>query len=84
MCPAVAQKSSDVTVEECADTEDVVNGKAEQLNAGPGSGSIDLNKTEMCDFTARKKRNETAIASGLCEKVGEFNTLLSSCAHEWC
>ena len=56
--------------------------EAEQLIACPRS--IDMNKTEMCVFIARKKRNETAIASGLCGNVGEFNTHLSSLAHEWC
>ena len=51
-------------MEECADTEDLVNGKAEQLIAYPGSGSIDRNKTEVRDFIAHKKGYETAIASG--------------------
>ena len=71
-------------MEECADIEDRVIEEAEQLIACPGSGSIDLNKTEVCNFIARKKRHETAIASGFCENVGELSTLLSSCAHEWC
>ena len=35
------QRSSDVTVEECADTVDLVIGKAEQLFACPGSGEQD-------------------------------------------
>ena len=78
LCPAVAQRSSDVTVEECADIEDRVIREAEQLIACPGSGSIDLNKTEVCDFIARKKGYETAIVSGFCENVGEFSTLFSS------
>ena len=51
-------------MEECADSEDLVNGKAEQLIACLGSGSIDLNKTEVCDSIARKKGHETAIAGG--------------------
>ena len=52
--------------------------EAEQLIACPGSGSIDLDKTEVCNLIARKKGHETAIASEFCENVGEFNTLLSS------
>ena len=52
-------------------------GEAEQLIAYPGSGSIDLNKTGMCNFIARKKRHEAAIAIGFCENVGEFSTVLS-------
>ena len=65
-------------MEECADIEDLVNGKAKQLIACPGSGSIDPNKTEVCDFIARKKGYETAIASGFCETIAEFSTLMSS------
>ena len=68
-------------MEECADIEDRVIEEAEQLIACPSSGSIDLNMTEVCTFIARKKGYETAIASGFCENVVEFNTLLSSCAH---
>ena len=37
LCPAVVQTSSHVTVKECADTVDLVIGKAEQLIACPGS-----------------------------------------------
>ena len=59
-------------------------GEAEQLTACPGSGSIDLNKTEVCDFIAGKQGYETAIASGFCENIGEFSTLSSNLAHEWC
>ena len=61
-----------------------MNGKAEQLIACPGIGSIDPKKTEVCEIIARKKGYETAIASGFCENVGEFSALLSSFAHEWC
>ena len=72
------QRSSHVTVKECADTVDLVIEKTEQLLARPGSRSIDSNKTEVCDFTAHKKAHETAIAAGICENVGKFSTLLSS------
>ena len=58
--------------------------EAEQLIACPGSGPIELNKAEVCNLIARKKGYETAIASGFCKNAGEFSTLLSSCAHEWC
>ena len=78
LCPAVAQRSSDVTVEECGDTEHLVVGKAEQLIACPRSGSIDPNKTEVCAFTAHKKAYETASVGGICENVGKLRTLLSS------
>ena len=61
-----------------ADPEDLVIGKAEQLIACPSSGSIDPNKTEVCDFTAHKKAHETAIVGGICENVGKLSTLLSS------
>ena len=37
------------------DTVDLVIGKAEQLFACPGSGSIFPYKTEVCDFIAREK-----------------------------
>ena len=67
-----------MSVEECADTVDLVIGKAEQLIACPGSGSIDPNKTEVCDFTARKKAYETAIVGGICENDGKFSTMFSS------
>ena len=79
-CPAVVQRSSDVTVEECPDTVDFVIGKAEQLFACPGSGSVVPYKTEVCDFAAREKAYVTAIMAGICENVGKFRTLLpSSC-----
>ena len=65
-------------MEECADIEDCVIEEAEQLVACPGSGSINLNKTEVCNVIARKKGCETAIASGFCKNAGEFSTLLSS------
>ena len=71
-------------MEECADIEDRVIEEGEQLIACPGSGSIDLNKTEVCNVIARKKGYEKAIASGFCKNAGEFSILLSSCAHEWC
>ena len=74
------QRRSDVTAEECADTVDLVIGKAEQLFACPGSGSIFPYKTEVCDFIAREKAFETAIADGICENVGKSSILLfSSC-----
>ena len=60
------QRSSHVTLKECADT------------ACPGSGSIESTKTEVCDFTAHKKADETAVVGGICENVGKFSTLLSS------
>jgi len=78
LCPAVVQRSSDVTVEECAATVALVIGKVEQLFACPGSGSIVPNKTEACDFIAREEAYETAIVGGICENVGKFSTLLSS------
>ena len=54
--------------------------KAEQLFACPGSGSIFPYKTEVCDFIAREKAFETAIADDICENVGKFSILLfSSC-----
>ena len=77
-CPAVAQRSSDVTVEEYADTVDLVIGKAEHLFACPGSGSRVPCKTEVCDFIAREKACVTATAAGICEHVGKFTTLSSS------
>ena len=52
------------------------DGKAEQLFACPGSGSIVPYKTEVCDFIVRKRRNDTAIAGGIRENVGKFSTLL--------
>ena len=55
------QGSSDVTVEKCADTMDLVIGRAEQLFACPGSGSIVPYKTVVCNFIAREKAYETAI-----------------------
>eukprot|EP00450_Noctiluca_scintillans_P039101 CAMPEP_0194476678 /NCGR_PEP_ID=MMETSP0253-20130528/559_1 /TAXON_ID=2966 /ORGANISM="Noctiluca scintillans" /LENGTH=113 /DNA_ID=CAMNT_0039315575 /DNA_START=74 /DNA_END=412 /DNA_ORIENTATION=- len=73
LCPAVVQRSADVTVEECADTVALVIGKAEQLFSCPGSGSIVPNKTEACDFIAREEAYETAIVGGICEKVGKFS-----------
>ena len=78
LCPAVAQRSSDVTVEAYADTVDLVIGKAEELFACPGSGSRVPYKTEVCDFIARERAFVTAIAAVICEKVGKFSTLLSS------
>ena len=57
---------------------DLVIGKAEQLFACPGSGSIFPYKTEVCDFIARKKRNGTAIVGGIRENAGKFSTLLPS------
>ena len=59
------------------DTVDLVIGKAEQLFACPGSGSI---KTEVCDFIAREKAFETAIADDVRENVSKSSILLfSSC-----
>ena len=61
---------------------DLEVGKAEQLIACPRRGSIDTKKTEVCDFTARKKAYETAIVGGICENVGKFSTLVSSCMRQ--
>ena len=40
------------------------------------AGQLDPNKTEVCDFTAHKKADETAIVGGICENVGKLS---SSC-----
>ena len=56
-------------------------GEAEQLIACPGSGSTDLNKTEVCEFAARKKGYEAASVSGFCENVGEFSNPLVQLVH---
>ena len=72
------QRSSGVTAEKYMDIVDLVIGKAEQLFACPGSGSIFPYKTEVCDFIAREKAFETAIADDI---------PASSCsarANEWC
>ena len=62
------------------DIVDLVIGKAEQLFACPGSGSIFPYKTEVCDFIAREKAFETAIADDIRENVGKSSILLfSSC-----
>ena len=53
------------------DTVDLVIGKAEQLFACPGSGSIFPCKTEVCDFIAREKAFETAIADDIRENVSQ-------------
>ena len=56
--------SSDATAEECSDTVGLVIGKAEQLFACPGSGSVVPDKTEVFDFISRKKAYVTAIVGG--------------------
>ena len=62
------------------DTVDLVIGKAEQLFACPGSGSTFPYKTEVCDFIAREKAFETAIADDIRENVSKSSILLfSSC-----
>ena len=65
LCPAVAQRSSDVTVEEYADTVDLVIGKAEQLFACPSSGSTVPYKTKVCDFIERERAYVTAISTSV-------------------
>ena len=72
-------RSSDVTDEECADTKDVVIGKAEQLIACPGSGSIDPREQDggvqspCTQYGIRDSHRER-----ICEHVGKLSTLLSS------
>ena len=85
LCPAVAQRSSDVTVEECADTEDLVIGNAEQLIACPGSGSIDPPETRRrCAISLHTRRHTRQPLW-----VAFVRTLASSVpccparAHEW-
>ena len=69
LCPAVALRRSDVAMEECADIEDRVIREVEELIACPGSGSIDLSKTEVCDFIARTLASSTTLVSSSCTRV---------------